>query len=68
VQRRIERALLHSDDVARELLQPLRDAVAMQRPQRNDFQDEHVERALRQVGLRQGHQYLALLHVYASDV
>ena len=54
MQRRIERALLDLDDVVRELLQAVGDAVAMERPERDDFQDEQVERALRQVGFRCG--------------
>src|ERR1017187_953739 len=46
----IERPLLHLQDVARDLLDALRDAVPMRRFERHDFQDQHVEGALQQVG------------------
>jgi hypothetical protein len=52
VQRRIERPLRHLDDIARDLLEPLRDRVAVQRTQREDFQNQEVERALGKVGFR----------------
>src|SRR4030095_13986643 len=50
-QRGIERALLHLHDVARHLLQALRNRVAVNRPKRDYFEDEEIERALRQIGL-----------------
>src|SRR5262245_43899982 len=52
MQRRIERPLLHLHDVAGHLLQPPRDRVAVDRTERDDFQDQHVERALQEVGFR----------------
>ena len=52
VQRGIERALLHLQDLARHLLQALGDRVAVNRPEGDDLQDQHVERALEQLGFR----------------
>src|SRR5690242_18906465 len=43
LERRIERALLHGQHVAREPLDVLRDGVAMQRLQGECLQNEHVE-------------------------
>ena len=43
----IRRAGVHLQDVTRDLLQPLRDGVAVRRPQRDDLQDQDVERALK---------------------
>jgi hypothetical protein len=50
MERGIERALLDLQDVAGHLLQALRDGVAVDRAEGDDFQDEDVERALEQVG------------------
>ena len=50
MKRGIERALLHLQDVLRDLLQALRDGVAVERPERRHLQDQHVERALQQIG------------------
>src|SRR5215471_14159940 len=52
MQRRVERSLLYLHDVAGHLLQPPRDGVAVDRTERDDFQDQHVERALQDVGFR----------------
>jgi hypothetical protein len=49
VQCRVERPLLHLNDLSRHLLQPLRDRVAVQRSEGNDFEDQQVERALRKI-------------------
>ena len=47
VQRRIQRALVDLHDLAGDLLEPSRDGVAMRGLERQDLQDQHVERALR---------------------
>ena len=47
MQGRIERALGHLYNVARDLLEPLRDRVAVTRTKRDDFQNQEIERALR---------------------
>src|SRR5215510_11555931 len=44
---RIQRALIDSHGLSRNLPQPLRDAVAMRRLQRQNLKNQHVERALR---------------------
>ncbi len=62
VQRRIERALLDLDDLAGDLLQPLRDCVTVQRPERHDFENQQIERALRQVGLGARHRMVRAPH------
>ena len=46
VERRIERSLVDLDHRAGDLLQPLRDAVAVRGLEREDLQNQHVERAL----------------------
>ena len=51
VQRRIEGALLHLQDVLGDLLDPLRDGVAVDRAERNDLEDQDIERAPKQVGI-----------------
>src|SRR5262245_62169397 len=50
LQRRIERTLLHLQDLVRELSNPLRDRPAMQRFERDRLEDEKVDGALDQVG------------------
>ena len=55
VQRRIERPLRHLHDVARHVLQALRDGVPVHGAEGDDFQDEQVECALGQIGFR-GHR------------
>jgi Penicillinase repressor len=55
MERGIERALLHLHDIARNLLEPLRDGVPVDGPQGDNLQDEHVERPLRQISLGMGH-------------
>src|SRR6266566_3223199 len=50
VESRIERALLDLKNVLRDLLQPLRNGVAVQWAERGHLKNQHVERALEQVG------------------
>src|SRR4029078_9754004 len=52
MERGVQRTLLHLQYVARDLLEPLRHGIAVNGPERDDLEDEHVERALQQVGLR----------------
>jgi hypothetical protein len=47
----IKGTLLDLEHGAGHLLEALRDGVAMDRAERDNLQDEHVERALQQVGL-----------------
>ena len=47
---RIHRSLRHLDYVARDLLQPLCDGVAMHRAECGHLEDEQVEGALREIG------------------
>ena len=58
VQRRIERALRHLHDVARDQLQALRDRVAVNGTGGDDVKDQQVERALGEIG--------SLRHCYTS--
>src|SRR5262249_30051660 len=51
VQRRVERALLDAEQLARVLPDALDDAVAVERPGRERLEDEEVEGALEEVGL-----------------
>jgi len=46
VQRRIERALLDLQNVTGDLLDSLRDGVAVNRAQQDHFQDQQVQRSL----------------------
>src|SRR5687767_1845968 len=55
VEGRVERALLHVEHLVRHLADALDRAVAVQRPEREGLEDEHVERALEQVGFGAGH-------------
>jgi hypothetical protein len=50
VERRVERPVAHLQYVARDLLQSLRDRPRVERLERNDLQQQQVERALHQVG------------------
>jgi len=52
VQRGVQRALLHLEGVFGDLLQTLPDGVAVERSERNDLQQQQVERALKKIGLR----------------
>src|SRR5688572_8897198 len=54
LQRRIQRPLPHSQRVVRDLLQPLRDRPTVQRPQRQHFQDQQIERATHHIMRRLG--------------
>ena len=47
MQGRIERALVDPHGIARHLLEPLGDPVPVGGLERQDLEDEHVERALR---------------------
>src|SRR4051794_41428661 len=51
VERGIERALLHLEDIAGDLPDAQGDAVAVDRTEGDDLEDKHVERALEQIGL-----------------
>jgi hypothetical protein len=51
VKRWIQRTLLHLQYIFGDLLEPLRDRVTVDWTQRNDLEDEHVERALQKVTL-----------------
>ena len=51
IQRRVEGALANLKRVLGDLLQPLNDSVTVDGFERGDLQDEHVERALEEVGL-----------------
>src|SRR5262249_29298025 len=55
--------LLHLQDVARDLLEPLRDRVAVNRPERDDLENEHVERALEQVGFRRLRRHTVTVYI-----
>ena len=57
----IERALVDLDHRTRDLLQPLRDTVPMGGFEREDLENQHVERALRDGETRRRHRYLNLL-------
>src|SRR5262249_9811461 len=50
VQRGVERAVADLEDIARHLQEPLADRPSMQRLEREDLQQQEVERALNQVG------------------
>ncbi|HEX7363312.1 MAG TPA: hypothetical protein VF283_22710 [Bryobacteraceae bacterium] len=56
MQSRIKRALLHLQNIARNLLNTLRDGIAVHRAESGDLQNEQIERALRKVGLRKKHK------------
>ena len=47
VERWIERALIQMDNGFRNLFQPLSDPIPVRRLQREDLENQHVERALR---------------------
>ena len=67
VQRGVERSLLHLDHVPRDLLQPLRDRVAVEGAEGHDLEDQQVERPLGQIGSGFGHaSHLVLRHVDVS--
>ena len=52
MQRRVERSLGDLDHVAGNLLQALRDGIAVHRAKRDNFQDQQVQGALGQIGFR----------------
>ena len=52
MQRRIERTLLHLQDVLGDLLQTLSDGIAMNRAKRRDFENQEIESSLGDVRLR----------------
>ena len=49
LQRRIQRALVDAQHVLGDLLDALRDAPAVQRPERQRLEDQQIERALQQI-------------------
>src|SRR5947199_9563886 len=51
VERWVERAVFDGEDVACGLANVIRDAAAMDRPEHEGFQDEHVERTLEELDL-----------------
>ena len=51
VKRRIKGSLLDLQRVLRNLLDAQKNAIAMQRPQRNRFQNQHVQGSLQQIHL-----------------
>src|SRR4051812_24544660 len=55
MERRVQRALLNLQHVLRHLLQALGDGVAVQRPERDDLQNQKIERALEKIGFRWRH-------------
>src|SRR3954453_17511371 len=62
MQRGIERALLHTQDVAGDLLDTFRNGPAVKRLKRQGAEDEQVQRALRKInGSRLHHPPLLLL-------
>src|SRR5260370_19359008 len=68
VQCRVERALGDLHDVARHLLEALRDGVPVDRAERGDLQNQQVQGALREIRFRRHCLYLELLQVKASRV
>ena len=52
----VKRALLELKKVAGDLLNPLRNGVAMNRPQRHDLEDQHVEGSLEELGFFFAHK------------
>ena len=67
VQRRIQRALLDDDDIARDLLQALRDGIAMQRPERERLEDRG-DRACPGEGRVWRVPYALTFYIYVEDV
>src|SRR6476660_4321114 len=61
MQRGIERALLHTQDVARDLLDTFRNSPAVERLKRQGAEDEQVQRALRKINGSRWHQVPLLL-------
>jgi hypothetical protein len=55
VKRRVQRPLLHSDDGIRDLVEPLRDRVSVNRTEGRDLQDQHIERTLQQISFVLSH-------------
>src|SRR5262249_3805493 len=58
VQRRIKRPLLDAQKIGRDLLDASRYPEAMLRPRRDDFEDQHVQGALKKIGFRVSHVLL----------
>jgi hypothetical protein len=65
VQRRIERPLRDLQRVLRDLLDAQQDTLAVQRPERHSFQDQHVEGALQDVDLFAHMAPLAILGMFS---
>jgi hypothetical protein len=51
IERRVQRALLNLEAILRNLLNAQKDAVSMQRAERDRLEDQHVQRALQQIDL-----------------
>jgi hypothetical protein len=61
--------LRNLNHAARHLLEALRYGIAMNRAERDDFQDQQVQRALGEAWFRQFHcYYLLLLHIIQTGV
>ena len=58
MQRRVKRALRYLHNIARNLLKPLRDGIAVNRAKSNDFENQKIESALRQIGAVTLHFYI----------
>ncbi len=56
MQRRVQRALLHLQHFLGDLPDSLRNPVAVYRSELNNFQDQHIQRALQQVGFLDRHR------------
>lgn len=59
VKRRIERTLLNFQKISGDLLDAQQNAIAVQRAQRNGFEDQHFQRAAQQVNLFIQDRYLS---------
>ena len=55
MKRGVERALLHLENVLRDLLQALGDSVPVKGTERHDLENQEVERALEQIGFGWAH-------------
>jgi hypothetical protein len=56
------------DDVARDLLEALRNCVSVNRPKGYDLEDEQVQRTLREVRFERQSLHLILLHLITRRV
>lgn len=60
VQRRVERAFFYRELLVGELLNPFRDSVTVHLAMHQRLQDQHVEGALKELGVRCPHQFDAV--------